>query len=70
MQQEKGSTISLLLFWPFLIIGQVLRSLPPFPSFQLPKAEPGSLYENEERWDFIRNARGRIESVVVHRKVK
>ena len=68
MQQEKGSTISLLLFWPFLIIGQVFRSLPPFPSFQ-PKAET-SLYENEERWDFIRNARGRIESVVVHRKVK
>ena len=55
--------------WPFPIINLVLQMLQQMqtqtPIGKVVKAEA----ENEEEWELIRDEKGRLKNVIVHRKV-
>jgi hypothetical protein len=87
MNQQLGDplqVIAYILFWPFILIGQILQgtqrsrplALPPPPTefiksveASLPKP-PARSYSNVQRIKFIRNGRGRIQEMEIHREAR
>ena len=69
------------LLAPFRAIGQFIQSLPPPPGLPpiaqilppppfpgaLLSANPGKTFKNLEEWEILRNAKGRIEGIRIHR---
>lgn len=70
--------LSVLLFWPFMLVGKIMATLqlpaPPSPlnlfPFQNPLQPKQSSYENLEEWEVVRDKNGRIQSIKVHRSAK